>query len=394
MAPMNTPPPAASAALPIILLAAAGFLSAAGARVVDPLLSVIARDFSTTVPAVSIVVAAYTLPYGLCQIVIGPFGDRVGKMRVILWAMFAFAIATGACALAGTVNQLALLRIAAGAASAAVIPVGMAYIADAVPYAERQITLSRFLNGIVLAQLVAGPVGGIFGEFIGWRGVFLMLAAGGLALGVALRLRITRLPDRRGAAAFSLSNYLVLAKRPMARRILFCGWLDGVLLMGCFPFLAPYMHEQFGLAYAAVGLVLAAFGIGALAYTRFVRRMIPILGEPGCVLLGGGLMAGSIAIGVLSPVWWLFIPVELLMGFGFYLLHGVMQARATELLPNARATAVSSFAFVLFLGQSVGALLLAALIAHGGYLVAFLADAAAIAALTLYLASVLRRPAT
>jgi predicted MFS family arabinose efflux permease len=91
-------------------------------------------------------------------------------------------------------------------------------------------------------------------------------------------------------------------------------------------------------------------------------------------------------------VWWLFIPVELAMGFGFYLLHGVMQARATELLPNARATAVSSFAFVLFLGQSVGALVLAALIARGGYLLAFLADAAAIIVFTIYLASVLRRP--
>ena len=94
-------PPAKSAALPIVLLAAAGFLSSAGARVVDPLLSVIARDFATTVPAVSIVVAAYTLPYGLCQIAIGPFGDRVGKLRVILWAMFAFALATtrrGRCA--------------------------------------------------------------------------------------------------------------------------------------------------------------------------------------------------------------------------------------------------------------------------------------------------------
>lgn len=375
------------------MLAAAGFLSAAGARVVDPLLSVIAQDFATTVPGVSIVVAAYTLPYGLCQIAIGPFGDRIGKMRVILWAMFAFAIATGACAMAGTVSQLALLRIAAGAASAAVIPVGMAYIADAVPYTERQVTLSRFLNGIVFAQLLAGPVGGIFGEFLGWRGVFLMLAAGGLALAIGLRQRIAGLPDRRGAAALSLSNYIVLAKHPVARRILLCGWLDGVLLMGCFPFLAPYMHEQFGLAYAVVGTILAAFGVGALAYTRFVRRLVAVLGEPGCALLGGGLMAAAITIGVLSPVWWLFIPVEMAMGFGFYLLHGVMQARATELLPHARTTAVSSFAFVLFLGQSVGALVLAALIAHGGYLLAFLADAVAIAVFTAYLASVLRRPA-
>ena len=197
----------------------------------------------------------------------------------------------------------------------------------------------------------------------------------------------------RRAAAFSMANYIVLAKRPAARRLLLCGFLDGVLLMGSFPFLAPYMHEAFGLAYAVVGLVLASFGVGALAYTRGARRLIPLLGEPGCVLLGGTLMALAVAAGVLSPVWWLFIPVELAMGFGFYLLHGVMQARATELLPNARATAVSSFAFVLFLGQSVGAIFIGAMIAHAGYQAAFLTDGAAIVVFAFYLSTVLRRPA-
>ena len=379
-------------ALPISLLAAAGFLTSAGARVIDPLLAVIADDFATTIPAVSIVVAAYTLPYGLCQIGIGPLGDRIGKLRVVLWAMAAFAVATAACALAGGVATLALLRVAAGAASAAVIPLSMAYIADAVPYSERQVTISRFLNGVVLASLLAGPVGGIFGEFIGWRGMFLALAALGALVAIAMRRRIARLPDRSGTAAFSLANYLVLARQGPARRLLLCGVLNGTLLMGSFPFLAPYMHEAFGLPHWRVGLVLAAFGVGALAYTRTVRRIIPVLGEPGCVLLGGALMAAALTAGMFAPSWWLLIPVEVVMGFGFYSLHGVMQARATELLPQARATAVSSFAFTLFLGQSLGALLIATLIAWLGYVGAFLIDAAAIAVFTVYLRGLVRRP--
>jgi MFS family permease len=114
-------------ALPLGLLAAAAFLSSGGARVIDPLLHAIATDFATTVPAVSIVVAAFTLPYGLCQILLGPLGDRIGKLRVILGALVAYAVATGACALAADLPMLTLLRVAAGAASAAVIPLGMAY---------------------------------------------------------------------------------------------------------------------------------------------------------------------------------------------------------------------------------------------------------------------------
>lgn len=386
---MNAPAP--PVALPIFLLAAAGFLSSAGSRVIDPLLSVIAADFATTVPAVSIVVAAYTLPYGLFQIAIGPVGDRVGKLRVVLWAMLAFAIGTGACAFAGGVLSLAALRVVAGAASAAIIPVAMAYVADAVPYAERQVTLSRFLNGIVLSQLVAGPLGGVFGQYAGWRGVFVLLAIGGLALSLGLALRRRHLPDPRNAGStLSLGNFIVMARHAGARRILIFGMLDGMLLMGCFPFLAPYMHETFGLSYASVGLVLAAFGLGALAYTRNARWLVPRIGERGCVMVGGLLMAASVAAGVLAPAWWVFIPVEAAMGLGFYMLHGVMQARATELLPQARATAVSAFAFVLFLGQSIGALAMGFAIAHAGYRTAFLMDAATIVMFSLALRQILR----
>ncbi len=375
--PRDKPP-----ALPITLLAASGFLSAACARVIDPLLHVIAVNFSTTISRVSIVVAAFTLPYGLLQIVLGPLGDRFGKLRVILVALTAFAVATALCALARSLPMLALLRVGAGAASAAIIPIGMAYIGDAVPYARRQVTLSRFLNGVVLAQLLAGPIGGVFGEYLGWRGVFLLLSAGALAVAAVLALRIRHLPDRRNArAGLSLAPYAALARHPFARLLLLGTLFDGMLLVGCFPFLAPYMHERFFISYAHVGLVLACFGLGALAYTRLAARLVPLLGEANMVTIGGLMMAAALLLAMASGRWEPFILVQAMLGMGFYLLHGVMQARATELLPNARATAVSTFAFALFIGQSLGALGMGQLIGQLGYRTAFQLNAAAIVVL-------------
>lgn len=384
----NIPP----VALPLGLLAAAAFLSASGARVMDPLLHVIATDFATTVPAVSVVVAAYTLPYGICQILLGPLGDRFGKLRVMLVSLLVLAVVSAGCALAAGLSSLTLLRIGAGAASAAIIPVGMAYVADAVAYRDRQVTLSRFLNGVVLAQILAGPLGGVFGQYAGWRGVFVVLALGALVVAVALWRRIASLPDRRsGAATFSAANYAALLRPGVGRVVLLAGMIDGAVLMGSFPFLAPYMHEAFGLPYAAVGLVLACFGLGALAYIRSAARIVPLLGEARMVLAGAGVMATAVAASVLTPHWPALIAAQAAMGFGFFLLHGVLQARATEMLPHARATAVASFAFMLFLGQSIGALAMGVLIARLGYRDAFLLDAVAVAALGIWLARLLRR---
>ena len=374
---MTQPPPAV---LPLALLATAGFLSVCGMRMTDPLLHVIASDFGTTIPALAVVVAAFTLPYGLCQIVLGPLGDRLGKLRVMTAALGLLTLANVACALSGSVEGLTLARIAAGGASAAVVPLGMAYVADAVAYRERQVMLSRYLNGTVLGQVLAGPLGGVFGQFLGWRGVFLVLAAGTAGITVALARRLGALADRRNGTTFSLGNYVVMA--------------DGAVLMGSFPFLAPYMHEAFGLPYAAVGLVLACFGLGALAYVRTARLLVPRLGEARMVLLGSVVMAAGVAASVLIPpgtgMVAGLVAAQLVIGMGFYLLHGVLQARATEMLPHARATAVASFALMLFLGQSIGALTMGGLIARFGYQGAFLCDAVAVVVLGVWLSMVFR----
>jgi len=111
------------------------------------------------------------------------------------------------------------------------------------------------------------------------------------------------------------------------------------------------------------------------------------------ILAGGVLMAAGLLLSAAGAAWWLFIPVELALGLGFFMLHGVLQARATELLPQARATAVATFACLLFLGQSAGALVFGILIARYDYPAAFAVDAAAVLLLTVWLAGIIRRPA-
>jgi predicted MFS family arabinose efflux permease len=293
---------------------------------------------------------------------------------------------TAACALASSLTGLAVLRAFAGAASAGLIPVGMAYIGDAVPYEQRQVTLSRFLTGVVMAQVLAGPMGGVFGEYVGWRGVFLVLAGLAVLLAILFAARVRNLPDRRSAGRmFNPVNYIRMARHRTGRLVLLAAALDGAFFVGCFPYLAPYLHERFGLAYSTVGLILSCFGLGALLYTRLARPLLGRLGEGGMMLAGGLLMTAGLALAVLARAAWLFIPVELCLGLGFFMLHGVLQAQATEMLPRARATAVASFACLLFLGQSVGALLVGAAIARWGYGVAFLLDASAIFVLALWL---------
>ncbi len=384
----------ARVAVPFSLLASASFLSSAGARVVDPLLHVVASDFDVAVGSVSIIVAAFTLPYGLNQILLGPVGDRFGKLHVMFFALLGYAVATAFCALAPSLPLLTLARACAGAASAGLIPVGLAYIADVVPYEGRQVAMARLLNGIVLAQIFAGPFGGLFGQYVGWRGVFLLLSACALVVATLLLRHLQKVGDAPPSAVkFDYSKYGLLFRNRTSRLLLLASMVDGMVFSGTFPFLAPYLRDAFGLSYAQVGVLLAFFGLGIFGYTYGARRLIAFLGEKGLVLAGGLVAAAGLAIGMLARGWEAFLLVEPMLGFGYFMLHSVVQARATEMLPTARGTAVSGFALMLFLGQSIGALLVGLGIGAVGYRMTFWIDAGGVLLLGVGLRALVRRQA-
>ena len=66
---------------------AAGFISMATFRLTDPLLPAIADEFHVSIGRVAMTVTAFTLGYGLLQLVYGPLGDRIGKLRVMSGAL-------------------------------------------------------------------------------------------------------------------------------------------------------------------------------------------------------------------------------------------------------------------------------------------------------------------
>jgi predicted MFS family arabinose efflux permease len=154
---------------------------------------------------------------------------------------------------------------------------------------------------------------------------------------------------------------------------------------GAFPFLASLLIERFGMSAAEAGLVVASFGLGSLAYTQSAGRLLGWLGERGMVMVGGLGVAAALLVFALSP-WWPAVAVaQACVGLLFFMLHGSLQARATEALPEARGTAVAAFAMSLFLGQSIGSVIFGTLIVWAGFTVSLLVASAGLVALTLWL---------
>jgi len=361
----------------IVLLAVAGFASQAMVRAADTLLPQIATDFAVTVGAASVVVSTYAVMHGSMQLISGPVGDRLGKYRMIAIATALCAVLVFCCGLTSSLAWLTVARLATGMSAAWIIPLGMAYIGDVVPYDRRQQVLGRYLSGQIIGQLFGQAAGGIHGDALGWRAVFFVLAGLFAVAALALfhELRVNPLtrplpkPDMRpdGAASRSVfADYRRILETPWARIMLLAVFFEGAFMFGAFAYVGADLHQRFGLSFTLVGVVIAAFGIGGLVYAGFVRQLFGRFGEIGLAAYGGTTLGIAYLMLAFAPAWWAAPLAVAMIGLGFYMLHNTLQTNATQMAPEARATGVCMFSAALYLGQPAGVAVVAPVIDRFG----------------------------
>src|SRR5690349_7845862 len=83
----------------LMALSGATFFVSLDRAVFAPLLPAMAHDLHATVGAAGQAVTAYTLLYGLFQLVYGPLADRIGKVAVVRWCVLVFALGSGLCSI-------------------------------------------------------------------------------------------------------------------------------------------------------------------------------------------------------------------------------------------------------------------------------------------------------
>lgn len=384
----------------VLLLSFATFASMAAQRLCDAMLPELSRVFSVTLAEAAQVISVFAVVYGLCQLFYGPLGDRLGKFRIVTWATLGCSVGSVLAVFAASLDMLVLARMLVALGAAAIIPLSLAWIGDAVSYEQRQETLARVGLGTTLGITGGQLIGGLFTDTLGWRWAFAFMT--GLFGVVGLLLWRDGRRQRREAA--NLNHNPVPEVRPgfvqqalqivtgrWSRVVLTVALVEGASGFGVLAIWASHLHHELGLSLAASGAVVALFGLGGMVYMAAARYLIPRLGEHGLARTGVVLLGLASLVIAFTPVWWPSAPASLLAGFGFFMFHNTMQTNATQMAPAARGTAVSLFASALFMGQSIGVLLAAALVGLLGSTAVIALGSGMLVAVGLYFSVALRR---
>jgi predicted MFS family arabinose efflux permease len=359
------------------LLSLASFTSSFDRFLIAPLLLSISVDYDVSVATATLVATAYFQAYGVMQAAWAIASDRLGRVRTIRLALVLAAVAGLVAAAAPGVGWLIAARAVGGACFAAAVPGALMYVGDTVPVARRQAPLTDLMTGAALGISLATLGAGVVGDHLSWRVAFVVpaLLAGVLAL---LMRRVAeppagpRLPVRRSFAA--------VLGHPWALVVLTLVFVEGLILVGLLTFL-PLTLQAEGLTATAAGAVTAVYGVTVLVFSRAVRVLSRRLAPARLIAVGGGSGTAAYVALVVDQG-----PVGVLLGCVFLgcawaFMHSTLQTWVTEVVPEARGTAVSLFASLLFTGGAVASGVGAGFIEDGHYQRLYLAGLVVMAAL-------------
>ena len=306
-----------------------------------PALPQLADDLATDAAVIGLTLTACLVGLALGQLVAGPMSDRFGRRRPLLAGLVLYTVASVLCASAGDAGQLIAYRALQGLAGAAGIVIARAVVRDlhSGTALARFFALTMLVNG--LAPILAPLIGGQLLLMTTWRGIFLVLAAIGavLFLAVLLRLRESLPLERRRTGGL---DELVGTFRLLLTDRGFVGYALAAALsftaMFAYISSSPFvLQDLYGLSPQAFSLAFAVNAIG-----------IVVMGQISGVLVGRvpphRLMIAGLSLQVAGGV--LLVAVAAAGGGLPAILAGYLLVVAPLglVLPNSTALALADHA--------------------------------------------------
>ncbi|MRW89853.1 MFS transporter [Duganella sp. FT80W] len=175
-------------ALCFIIVLLDGFDTAAIGFIAPSLL----KEWGIGKPALAPVLSAALFGLAAGALIAGPLADRLGRRIVLLGSVLLFGLACGGSALAGSLQQLTVLRFITGVGLGAAMPNAVTLISEFSPDARRATLTNAMFCGFPLGAALGGFLAAWMIPQWGWRSV---LGLGGVAPLLLLVAMLLVLPE-------------------------------------------------------------------------------------------------------------------------------------------------------------------------------------------------------
>jgi MFS family permease len=277
---------------------------------------------------VALVQASTSLPIMLLSLVAGAMADNMDRRKVMIVAQLfnlVVSLALASCAWVGLVGPwtMLLFTFAIGVGAAFFAPAWQASVGDMVPRPEVPGAVALNSMGFNIARSVGPAIGGAIVAAAGAAVAFAITAASYIALlGVLARWRPPARPSSLPSETLGIAmaaGIRYVAMSPIIRTVLLRAVVFGLgasSILALLPLVAKHLVAGGPLTY---GLLLGAYGIGAVTGALSAARLRDLLSTDAIVRWGSIALAVSAAITAISTHLAITMTGLLLAGAGWVL---------------------------------------------------------------------------
>jgi predicted MFS family arabinose efflux permease len=319
---------------------------------ISPVLKDIAETYSASPATVGIAVSAGSLGTALAAALAVPLIDRLARRTVLIAAMLALAATLAAAAAAPSLVGFGIAFALAGAATGVVLPTTYAIAGDLAGENERARLLSLVLMGWSLSFFLQ-PVASVFGDTLGWRGAYGLIAALAIASAV-MALLLPHVPGRGGKGA-TLAAYGGALAVPAVKPLL----LACLCFMFAFYGVYPYWGTAFRLAHggdaAAASLLSIAYGTGYVVMALSGRWIDRVTSWRATIMVFAALVAAYGVLGTALTSEWLMIGWCCLLGFLNNAALSALVGSFASVSAERRGAILAIYSATTYVGFTIGA---------------------------------------
>ncbi|CAL1696592.1 unnamed protein product [Somion occarium] len=160
------------------IVSAYNFISPLASSMMAPALPNIAEHYEITNPTlVSMTLSVFLLSFAVGPLFFGPLSEIYGRTWVLHGGNLLFLAFSIGCAYSPTANALIAFRFLSGLAGSAPVACGGGSISDLFAERDRAAAMSLFSLGPLIGPVVGPIAGGFISQSIGFKWVFIILAA-------------------------------------------------------------------------------------------------------------------------------------------------------------------------------------------------------------------------
>ena len=329
-------------------------------RFAYPFAPVLSRGLGVSLTAITSVIAVNQAT-AVIGIFFGPLADRLGYRLMMFVGMGMLVVGMFSAGCLPFYGVVLIAFFLAGLGKSLFDPAIQAYIGERVPFERRGLVIGMLEFSWAGSTLLGIPLIALIIDRLGWRSPFFALGSVGLlgivALKIVLSKDITKPATHRTALGFRSAWRHLLKERSALGAIGFAFFVS-MANDNLFVIYGAWLENAFDLSIVALGVGTSVIGIAELSGEGLTAAVADRLGLKRSVILG--LAMCMMSYGVL-PLLGKTLPTALLGLFFIFLTYEFAIVTAlslcTELLPDYRATMMSSFLAAAGAGRVIGALI-------------------------------------